>query len=139
MYLHDLSAVCTFVHFLIDRDSDEVFAFASLQSDVGLAYLRKAGLPLDVSTVVLIDDAGVHTRSTAALRALMRCGRAYAALHAALIWLPRPLRDLGYRIVAALRYRLFGKDEGETCRRMTRDMSRRFTVEMPSEAGGRRG
>ena len=129
----------TFVHFLIDRDSDEVFAFASLQSDVGLAYLRKAGLPLDVSTVVLIDDAGVHTRSTAALRALMRCGRAYAALHAALIWLPRPLRDLGYRIVAALRYRLFGKDEGETCRRMTRDMSRRFTVEMPSEAGGRRG
>ena len=69
----------------------------------------------------------------------MRCGRAYAALHAALIWLPRPLRDLGYRIVAALRYRLFGKDEGETCRRMTRDMSRRFTVEMPSEAGGRRG
>ena len=122
----------TFVHFLIDRDADEVFAFASLQSDVGLAYLRKAGLPLDVSTVVLIDDAGVHTRSTAALRALMRCGRAYIVLHAALIWLPRPLRDLGYRIVAALRYRLFGKDEGETCRRMTRDMRRRFTVEMPS-------
>ena len=46
------------------------FAFATLQSGVGVSYLEAAGLPLDVSSVVLIDEDGVHTRSTAALRVL---------------------------------------------------------------------
>ena len=33
----------------------------------------------DLSTMVLIDEAGVHVRSTAALRVLTRCGWKYAA------------------------------------------------------------
>ena len=39
---------------------------------------------------------------------------------------PRPLRDLGYSCVAAVRYRLFGKDDGGSCRRMTKAMRARF-------------
>ena len=105
------------------------FAFATLQSDVGRSYLSAAGLPLDVSTVVLIDEAGVHTRSTAALRVLRHCGMPYSALYTAFIWLPAPLRDLGYRAIAAARYRLFGKDEGETCRMMTKAIRARFRVD----------
>ena len=93
---------------------------------MGEAVLQKAGLPLDVSTVVYIDEAGVHTRSTAALRVLQRCGLPYAPLAHLLIWIPRPLRDAGYKMVAAVRYRVFGKDDGGACRRMTKAIKARF-------------
>ena len=116
----------TFVQFVLDHNADETITFAALQSAVGEAVLQKAGLPLDVSTVVYIDEAGVHTRSTAALRVLQRCGLPYAPLAHLLIWIPRPLRDAGYKMVAAVRYRVFGKDDGGACRRMTKAIKARF-------------
>ena len=132
--------VCTlcskFVQFVLDRDRDGVFRFASLQSEVGRAYVARAGLPQDLSTIVLVDEDGTHTRSTAALRILRGCAhsrRRGAHLVAAtfLLWVPRPLRDIGYRLVAASRYSVFGKDDGETCRLMTAKTRARFAVEPP--------
>jgi len=130
-----------FVHFVIDHEKqsgehDFRFSFATLQSEEGMSYLTAAGLPLDVSTVVVIDEAGVHTRSTAALRVLKHCGMPYALLYYLFILLPAPLRDLGYKAVAAVRYRLFGKDDGEsTCRMMSKAIRPRFQVaRWPSEA-----
>ena len=130
-----------FVHFVIDHEKqsgehDFRFSFATLQSEEGMSYLTAAGLPLDVSTVVVIDEAGVHTRSTAALRVLKHCGMPYALLFYLFIPLPAPVRDLGYKAVAAVRYRLFGKDDGEaTCRMMSKAIRPRFQVaKWPSEA-----
>ena len=123
----------TFVQFVIDRDTSDRFRFATLQSDVGRAYLRRAGLPHDVSTIVLVDEAGVHVRSTAALRVLSRCSGLWPVFHAVLIWVPRPLRDMGYAAVAMARFRVFGKDEGESCRRMTAATRWRFAVDEPPE------
>lgn len=128
-----------FVHFVIDHDPptappDEPerppfrFSFATLQSEEGLSFLRAAGLPTDVSTVVLVDEEGAHTRSTAALRVLRHCGRRWAWMYHAFIWVPTPLRDLGYRAIAAARYRVFGRDEGETCRMMSKALRKRFEV-----------
>ena len=45
---------------------------------------------------------------------------------AAAIALPRPLRDLGYRLVASSRSRLFGMEEHAVCRRMTAKIRHRF-------------
>ena len=115
-----------FVQFVLDHNKDESITFATLQGQVGAQVLEKAGLPKDVSTVVLVDEAGVHTRSTAALRVLMRCGLPYALLYYLFILVPRPLRDLGYKGVAAVRYRVFGIDDGATCRRMTKATRDRF-------------
>ena len=56
----------------------------------------------------------------AALRAAVRAARP------PLIWIPRPLRDAGYKMVAAVRYRVFGKDDGGACRRMTKAIKARF-------------
>lgn len=95
-------------------------------------HLKAAGLPLDVSTMVLIDEAGTHVRSTAALRVIARCGAPYSWLFAAIL-IPRPLRDLGYKMVAAARYRLFGQDDGTTCRRMTKAIRKRFLDEYKPE------
>ena len=74
---------------------------------------------------VLIDEAGTHVRSTAALRVLARCAAPFSYM-AVLLWLPRPLRDLGYKGVAAVRYRVFGQDDGASCRRLTKTMRKRF-------------
>ena len=73
---------------------------------------------------MLIDERGSHVRSTAALRVLLHCGMPWSLLYIFML-LPRVLRDLGYKMVAASRYTVFGKEEG-ACRRMTKDMRRRF-------------
>jgi predicted DCC family thiol-disulfide oxidoreductase YuxK len=116
----------TFVQFVIDHNRDQRIRFCALQSEAGRKILRARGLPLDVSTVVLIDECGAHVRSTAALRTLRLCGWPCRMLYASLIVLPAPVRDLGYRAVAAARYRLFGKDKGESCRRMSKELRGRF-------------
>jgi predicted DCC family thiol-disulfide oxidoreductase YuxK len=54
------------------------------------------------------------------------CGLPFRILYAVLIVLPAPVRDLGYRAVAATRYKLFGMDNGETCRRMSKELRPRF-------------
>lgn len=67
----------------------------------------------DKGTMVLArrDEGGpwhLSARSDAVIGALEVAGGAPKRL-ALLRVIPRPLRDLGYRIVAALRYRVFGK------------------------------
>ena len=113
-----------FVHAVYDNDPAERFQFASLQSEVGLALLEQHGMKADLSTVVLIDEAGAHVRSTAALRVLRHLRRPYSLAYC-LIALPAPLRDVGYRLVAKSRYAIWGKDE-ESCRRLSKAMRRRF-------------
>ncbi len=111
--------VCTLcnaaVDFILRRDAAGRFAFASLQSDVATAYLKKRGLDLPDTpdTLVLIDADGLHERSTAALRIARGLPGAWLLLYA-FILVPPPLRDAVYRIVAAHRYRWFGRRE--TCR-----------------------
>ena len=69
----------------------------------------------------------MHVRSTAALRVLARCGWKYNLVATPLLWLlPSPLRDLGYKGVAAARYRVFGQDDGSSCRRMTKAVRAHF-------------
>eukprot|EP00965_Chrysotila_dentata_P019224 639909-Pleurochrysis_carterae.AAC.2 len=102
------------------------------QSDFAVELMEKHGIKPDLSTVVVVDEAGAHVRSTAALRVLLHCGSPYNILYYAFIWVPAPLRDLGYKAVAASRYQVFGKDE-TVCRRFTKDMRRRF-LSPPSAA-----
>jgi len=115
----------TFVHFVLDHDIEEAFDFAPLQSKYGKAALARVGMDCDLSTMVLIDETGAHVRSTAALRVLARCGLPYSLLYLAIL-LPRPIRDFGYKGIAAVRYRLFGKDDGTSCRRLTKQLRKRF-------------
>src|SRR6185437_11716660 len=57
------------VNFIIDRDPDAYFQFASQQSPAGQALLRKHGLAGDEpQTIVLISNGRPYVRSEAALR-----------------------------------------------------------------------
>ena len=97
------------VQFIINRDPEGRFAFASLQSAAGQAYLRQFGLSTDAfDTFVLVEGEKAYTRSTAALRIARRLPGAWRLLYA-LVIVPRPVRDWGYGLVARNRYRLFGR------------------------------
>lgn len=118
------------VQWLIEHDPEAVFRFAPLQSDVATEVT--AGCP-DVDTdaldgFVLVDPAGsCYEKSTAVLRAARYLDGPWSTAAGLLLYVPRPLRELGYWIVARSRYRVFGKRE--SCMAPTPDVADRFLVE----------
>lgn len=63
----------------------------------------------DLRTLVVVDDRGQWRFSSSIVRILWHLG-GWCWLVGWLLWLiPRPIRDLGYRLVSSYRYRLFGK------------------------------
>ena len=114
------------VQWIIDRDPEGHFHFASLQSKAAGASLARAGVenPTDLpDSIVLVDDVGVHVRSSAALRIAGSLGFPYRLARAALI-LPRPFRDAVYNLIARNRYRWFGRRD--VCRLPSSEESSRF-------------
>jgi predicted DCC family thiol-disulfide oxidoreductase YuxK len=113
-----------FVQFLLKRDKRGALLFAPLQSASGQAYLERFGLPrAGFLSVVLVEGDRHSQRSTAGLRSLRALGWPWKAFYA-LILLPRPLRDLGYDLIARNRYRLFGKRDA--CMIPTPEIRARF-------------
>ena len=112
------------VIFVIRRDPRKRFHFAALQSPLGQALLARYRLPQDeFQTFVLITERGHYTRSTATLKVAREIGGWWPLLYA-LIVVPRPLRDMVYRIVARHRYRWFGKRDA--CLVPSADIQDRF-------------
>ncbi|MFB6213808.1 MAG: thiol-disulfide oxidoreductase DCC family protein [Candidatus Nanohaloarchaea archaeon] len=100
------------VRFTIARDSEERFRFAPLRSDTGKDILDEVGVDAgELETFVLVEDGQAYTRSTAALRLLKGLGGGWRIAAYLLEAVPKPLRDLGYSLVARIRYLLFGRRE----------------------------
>jgi predicted DCC family thiol-disulfide oxidoreductase YuxK len=107
--------VCNLCHgsvrFLLERDRAARFRFAPLQSEFGRALLEHFALdPNELDSIVLIDAAGAHQRSDAALRSAQLLGAPWSGFRL-LLAIPRPLRDAVYEFVARRRYRWFGKKD----------------------------
>ncbi len=99
------------VQFVIERDPDGIFHFASLQSEAGQALLNEHDLPVDdFDSFVLIENGQAYQRSTAALRVVRQFPWPWKAGYP-FIFLPAFLRDPFYNIIARRRYRWFGKQE----------------------------
>ncbi len=116
----------TSVQWILARDHQEQFLFATLQGET-TAGLRERfpEIPSDLSTMVFVDrDAGhVYVRSRAIFQILKRLDQPYRAI-SYFRFLPAFLTDLGYRLVASLRYKIWGKLEA--CRVPTPDERARF-------------
>ena len=113
-----------FVQFVIRRDPTGRFTFAPLQSAAAKARLGTTVVPgVTPATVLLYEDGVLYERSAAVLRIARRL-RAPWPLLAALLIVPRPIRDWMYDFVARHRYRWFG--ERDTCMVPTPDLRRRF-------------
>ena len=113
-----------FVQFVIARDPDARFRFASLQSAAAAALLNGRGpLPPSMDSVVLVDGGRVYTQSTAALRVARGLGFPWNLAYA-LLAVPERLRDAVYGWVARHRYRWFGKRD--VCMMPTAELQARF-------------
>ncbi|WP_456426834.1 thiol-disulfide oxidoreductase DCC family protein [Rhodocaloribacter sp.] len=112
------------VNFIIDRDPNGYFRFASLQSEEAEAILRRAGISgASLESIVLVEGERVYRRSDAVLRIARKLKGGWPAL-ALFSFVPRPIRDWVYDWIARNRYRWFGKRD--TCRIPTPELRSRF-------------
>jgi predicted DCC family thiol-disulfide oxidoreductase YuxK len=113
IFFDGLCPLCNrFVRLVISRDRQGVFLLAPLQGDtarelLGTEAARRASAE-GGGTIVLRDEAGLHTRSEAVLRILTRLGGA-SRLWGLLGALPAELRDWAYDAVAGTRTEWFGR------------------------------
>ena len=114
-----------FVDSLLKRDTQAVFVFAPLQGETARKRLSKNDTET-LGSIVLWEQGRTFRRSTAVVRVLWKLGGVWAWLGWGLWIIPKPLRDLTYKLVALSRYRLFGKKE--TCRLPTPEERSRFLV-----------
>jgi predicted DCC family thiol-disulfide oxidoreductase YuxK len=110
--------VCNFcnssVNFIIDNDKQNVFRFASLQSDFGQKSLKQFNLPTDIlSTLILISDNKYFTKTTAALKIAKDLSFPYNLSYVFII-VPPFIRNIFYNIISRNRYKWFGKKD--SCR-----------------------
>jgi predicted DCC family thiol-disulfide oxidoreductase YuxK len=124
LFFDGVCGLCNhFVDFVLSHDKQGQFRLAPLQGETARNRISQEDVE-SLSTVVLVDEQGISRKSTAVVRVLRRLGFGWRLL-GFLMWLiPHPLRDIGYRLVAANRYRLFGKKEA--CRMPTPDERSRF-------------
>ncbi|MBS2970314.1 thiol-disulfide oxidoreductase DCC family protein [Metabacillus sp. KIGAM252] len=99
------------VKFVIKRDKEAVFRFASLQSENGQALLKKHQLDHEnFDSFVLAFDENVYVKSEAALKTASFLPFPMNMLRIMLI-IPRPIRDAVYSFIARNRYKWFGKKD----------------------------
>lgn len=100
------------IQFVIERDKEDIFRFAALQSTVGKKLTGERGIdPSQVDSIVLIEPGvAYYTKSTAALKIARSLGGMWS-LARLLEWIPEGLRNRVYDHVAKNRYRWYGKKE----------------------------
>lgn len=115
------------VRFLLRRDRDgNRFRYAPLQGETWVARVpaeRRRELP--DSVVIRTAEGDLFAELRGVIHLLRRLGGGWKVV-AGLLWIvPRPLRDLGYRLVAAVRYRLFRRPQ-ELCPIVPAELRGRF-------------
>lgn len=97
------------VRWIMRHERDHEMMFAPLQGET-VAALRPhyPSIPETVDTVIYIDAGRVHLRSKAFLYAAKHMRAPWRWAYA-FRWFPGFILNVGYRLVAALRYKLFGR------------------------------
>jgi predicted DCC family thiol-disulfide oxidoreductase YuxK len=98
------------VQFILKRDTDNRFVFASLQSTVAQQKLKAAGANVALETMILLIGEKYYDRSDAVLEIVKRLKGLWPLLYMFKI-VPKLIRDAIYTWLATNRYRFFGKRE----------------------------
>ena len=113
------------VIFVLKREKQPVFKFASIQSPAGQALLEWCGLPKDFNqAVILIDEGRIYLGSTAALKIGQTLKFPWSFLSSAGFIVPKFIRDWVYAQIAKHRYQWFGKRD--VCMVSTKELQSRF-------------
>ena len=96
------------VRFIATRDLQGYFRFGASQTPQAAELLARFGVTRDSArSIILIEEGQISLRSTAALRIASRLTFPWR-LAGILLWIPVPLRDAVYRLVAVVRHRIAG-------------------------------
>jgi predicted DCC family thiol-disulfide oxidoreductase YuxK len=116
--------VCNYwVQFIIKRDPNAQFRFASLQSEEAQLLLQAHEQKVTLDSIVLLQDGKVYTESTAILQIFKKLTGMWKLLSVFQI-VPKFIRDSFYRWFAKNRYRWFGQQE--SCMIPTPEVRQRF-------------
>jgi predicted DCC family thiol-disulfide oxidoreductase YuxK len=117
-----------FVRFLLAKDRAHAFVFAPIQGGTFVAMVpesERARLP--DSMIIRTADGRLLVRSAAALHVFDTIGGGWRTLAALLRLVPRPVLDIAYRAVAAIRHRL-GPTPPSTCPLVPAELRERFAA-----------
>jgi len=96
------------VRFIAARDGG-YFKFGASQTPEARSLLAQHHVDRESArSIILIENDEVFLRSTAALRIAKRLDAPWRWA-SVLLWVPRPIRDAVYRVIAAVRNRLAGR------------------------------
>ena len=97
------------VRWILRHEADHELMFAPIQGETteGLRA-RYPNIPKSVDTIILIEGGKAHLRSKAFLYMGKHLRAPWRWIYA-FRWFPGFLLNVGYRLVAALRYRMFGR------------------------------
>jgi predicted DCC family thiol-disulfide oxidoreductase YuxK len=97
------------VIFMARRDPAGYLKFGASQSPEAAALLSRHGLTRSTArSIIFIEGGRVYLRSTATLRIAGRLTFPWSVARV-LLYVPAPLRDGVYRVVAAIRHRIAGR------------------------------
>lgn len=106
LYDGDCGMCSAIVQFVLKREASPAFRFVALQSGEGRRLSGRYGVPDDMSTAAVINDDSALLRSDAVLFAFRTLRQPWRTI-GTLTWVPRPVRDAVYRVIARYR-RLLG-------------------------------
>jgi len=98
------------IQFVIQKDKNDAFRFATLQSEIGQQLITERGIDSVKTDSVILIHPGVafYTKSNAALQ-IGRQLKGYRTISKLLNLIPSILRNIVYDFVARNRYRWYGK------------------------------
>lgn len=97
------------VRWILRHERDHAIQFAPLQGETAEAQRAvHADIPREIDTVVYIRDGRVHLRSKAFLYLAQHLRTPWRWAYA-FRWFPGFVLNIGYRAVAAVRYRIWGR------------------------------
>ena len=120
--------ICNFcnrtINIILKYDTQAYFQFAPSQSTAGKDILQQFKLDQKASaSVILIDNEKVYTKTDAVILIATHL-KGWPRLFRLLKFIPKPIRDFGYDLIAKNRYAIFG--ERETCRIPEESIRHRF-------------
>jgi predicted DCC family thiol-disulfide oxidoreductase YuxK len=105
--------VCNFcnrtINIILKYDKDAYFQFAPSQSNAAMGIMQQFSLEQQaITSVILIDNEKVYTKTDAVIQIANRLS-GWPSLFRFIKFIPKPIRDFAYDLIAKNRYTLFGK------------------------------
>ena len=107
--------VCNFcnrtINIILKYDKQAYFQFAASQSIAAMGIMQAFKIEqIAIAAVILIDQEKVYTKTDAVIQIANRLS-GWPKLFRVLKFIPKPMRDFAYDLIAKNRYALFGKKD----------------------------